>query len=180
MTGFVAVAAGDTRSIGVLVLLLGTVLGNVANLLAVVANGLAIVDGLASVVKTIEDLVDGPRPTVFLTRSLRVLREAVRNGELLAHVALKIHVGEGRKKLSLESDEPKADLAIDQAFLDRTVGRSTILSLDVFLECFLGIVGITLTSRHSKLLPSLLGRHVGDLVPVDLPGIGAVTLVVTY
>lgn len=158
---------------------LRTVLGRVAVVIAVVAAHFSTVDRIAGIIETSQDFFGAFRPTLALTGARRLAREANRNRELLANVALQVHVGEGTRQRTLQGNQPKVDVVVDQAFLDGLVGRFPIVGLDVFLNCLFGVVHVAFFGSFDQLLPSCLDGEVLNMIAINLTGGRAISANVT-
>lgn len=169
-----AVVAGNLGSIGAFRLLLGTVLGDMTKLLAVAAQGYTLVDDLSSVVKARKEFVPVLGPTLNLTRTVRLLSEAVRDRVLLAYVSLEVHVGEDLKKGLLGSNQPETDVFLNESGLDITVSGLSVGRLDVLLDALLGVVNVSLSNGLLDLVQGLLERDISNVVAVDLASVLAV------
>lgn len=89
----VTVVALDGGTVRVLHLLLGAVLGDVTNLVAIRALGLTNGDDITGVLQASQDLLVVLGPTLLLGLALGLVGEAVIHGVLLAEVALQVHIG---------------------------------------------------------------------------------------
>lgn len=113
-------------------------------------------------------------PAIDFTRPLRLIREPERDAIFLVNIALEIHVGENINQLSFQRNEPELDILFHQFLLDLAVGDLSSQSLDVFLNRFFGIVGISLTSCLLDLGPGIFRSSIGNVVTINLAGILAI------
>lgn len=141
---------------------------------------LAAVNCLASIVKAGEDLVSRLWPTLPLAGTTRILRESVGHRVFLFNVALKVHVGECPQQVPFAWNEPQVDVGLDKPELNVLVGGSAIKCLDILLDSLLRIVNVFVCGGFFNLLPRFLGRDIGHIVTVDLPGSIAGFLEVTW
>lgn len=162
----VAVVTEDDMGL-TLLRLLSTLLRNVPDLSTSRASTLPGVGRISSIIKPREYLLTGSRPSISLDRSLRLVGEAVRDAPLLAHVSLKIHVGEDGEQLALEGDEPEADVVADEALLQLAVGGRAVHGLHILLDGLLGVVDVALGHGLLDLRPGVFGGDGGDVVAVD-------------
>lgn len=175
MTLLAAIVAHHDRTFG-LDLVLGTVLGGVSKLLAVVALGLAHPgDNVTSIGQSLQDLVMVLGPTLSLRLTKRSVDEAVVDSVLLAEVALKVHVGHGNGETgTLLGDEVKAPVVAAKSNLKLDEGGRGV-SLGINLNHLLDIVHILVHDGLLKKLPSVLGRQVTQVAAVDLAGVRAIS-----
>lgn len=159
----------------ILALLLLAVSGGMADLLAIVALREATGHHLSSLSEAGKVLLVVLGPLLSLAGAGRLVAQAIGDGELLAEVALQVHVGHGRKHiLSLvDADEVEANLLGTQELLDlRVRGRGQ--SLEVHLHSSLGIVDLAVGHGLSDQLQRLLRGGVRNAAAVDLASGSAV------
>lgn len=113
-------------------------------------------------------------PAFYLARPFRLLGESVRDGVLLARVALQIHVGEDVDQLAFCGNQPEVDVLVDEHVLQLVVVDFAMDGFDVLLYCFLDIVDIALRGCDFDLFEGIVGGNVGDVVSVDQAGIFAI------
>lgn len=172
VTLLATVVASDSDA-DLLVGILGTSLGGVAELIAVVALLHEARDGLTSIGKTRHVLLGRSRPSGLLTGTVRLGREAVLNSELLAQVALKVHVSVSRSKSTLGSDEVDAHLLATESLLKDDISHLREM-LEVLLNGLLGLNTIALVSCFDDLVPGHISVDILDLTEVNLARVLAV------
>jgi hypothetical protein len=172
MTSLVAVEASDRGTIKNLTLLLRAGLGNVAHLVAVVALWDATGNRLPTVRQALNVLLLGLGPTDILLGAPRVRIEPKRNGEFLVQVALQVHVGVGRGKLTLQANEVQWDVHVAESLLELRVG-GVRASLDILEEGLLDIVHVAILDSLAEALPGNLGLDDLNVATIDLAWVGA-------
>jgi hypothetical protein len=172
MTSLIAVEASDGGTIHDLTLLLRAGLGNVAHLIAVVALGDATGNRLAAVLQALKVLLSRLRPTNVLLGATRVRIEPKGNGELLVKVALEIHVGVGRGKLALQTNEVQWDVHVAESLLELRVSGLRA-GLDVLEESLLDIVHVAVLNSLAEALPGDLSADSLDVATIDLAWVRA-------
>ena len=172
MTGLVTVEASDRGAINNLALILRAGLGNVTHLIAVVALWDAAGNGLAAVLQALEVLLLGLGPTDSLLGASGVRIKPKRNGELLVQVSLKIHVGVGRSKLTLQANEVQCDVHVAESLLELRVGGFRA-SLDILEEGLLDIVHVAVLDGLDEALPGNLSLDGLNVATINLAWVGA-------
>lgn len=170
MTLFVAIVAFDDDTLG-LHLLLGAVLGHVANLAAPHALGKTAGNNVTSVCQALEDFLMALRPTLFLSLAARLVRQAIVDGVFLTEVALQVHVGQGNGQVgTLEGNQVEAVTLGAEGLLE--LGKGGLgLGLDVNLDLLLDLINIALADGALEQVPGLLARHVWQVAAIDVASI---------
>lgn len=143
------------------------------NFTANMAAYLSAINNLARIMQPIKQFRARLGPAFHLARTLRPLGETVRDGILLARVALQIHVGEDIDQLAFRGNQPEVDVFVDEHGLQLLVVDVAMDGFDVLLYCFLDVVDIALRGCDFDLLESIVGGNVGDVVSVDQAGVSA-------
>jgi len=177
---FVAICAQDLGLLRLVRPFLSAELGNMAKFTTIVALGTTGVHDFSSIVKTGKQLLATLRERLSLPRSVRLVREAIRNAELLSHVALEIHVGEDGDQGSLSGNQEKINAFVEQAFLEFSVGDSTTRSLNVLLDGFLCVIHISLQDGLFDLVPGFIRGEISNVISVHLACILAVVSRVSW
>lgn len=159
---------------------LRAVLGAVSPFIAIIAALLATVDCITSIIESVKDGISGLWPALTVTRTRRLLGKPVRHRIGFTSVALEVHVRESTEQLPFNTDEPQAYAFIDETLLNVPEGGSAVKCLDIFLESLLDIVNVPLLGSLFELVPGILRRYIGDMIPADLPGLVTGRLDVAY
>lgn len=167
----VTVVALHDDSVG-LQLLLGAVLADVSELLAIATLGLANPgNNVASIGKSLHHDIMVLGPTLSLRLTKRLVREAVVHRVLLVEITLKVHVGQGNGEVrallrnKIEAIALRTEGSLD---LDKGGGR---LGLGVDLDLLLDLVHVSIVDGLLQKLPSLLTGHVRKVAAVNLASI---------
>lgn len=179
MTLFVAIEANDLDSLN-LGLIIGTVLGHMAILLAIVTLGQTSVDRLTCVGEAGSVLLGVFGPELCLARSSRTCIEAVRNLILLVQVTLKVHVGNCAKHGGLlNGNQVDSDVLVAECSLQVLVGNLGC-GLDIALDTLLDIIKVSDVGALNNHLPGILGSDIHDIVTVNSTRVLAVYNRMTY
>ncbi|KAL2178152.1 uncharacterized protein P884DRAFT_133397 [Thermothelomyces heterothallicus CBS 202.75] len=157
MARLATVEASNLEAIGLLDLVLGAALGDVANLTAVGALGQTTIDNFTGISEALQVLVDILGPELAVARARGIPLEAG----------------------LFDGDQPDRDVLSAESALKlrvRGVGRG----LDIDLNRLLDVVDITLLHSTLDLSPDLLGSHFRKIAAVDFAGALALADGVTW
>ena len=137
-------------------------------LVAVAALHDATVDDLTSIRKTLHVLLGILGPGLTLARTSRLRAEAIRDGILLVHVALEIHIGKsGSHVRLLNGDEEDTKVLAAEGLLELDVG-GVGAGFHVDLDAIFDVVKLTGLGGVHDDSPSIFSGHVREMAAVDL------------